>query len=88
MTGGKHLPLGTDLRGHQKLNNQDKNDTSLQCFLKITINAKKKKKSVMNQVETGAKEGRKFWEGKKGLGLGVTKAPRQLTGQHQAFPQA
>lgn len=52
-------------------------------FFKITVNAKRKKKAIMNKVETGTKEGRKIWGGKKGLGLGLTKAPKAA---NQAAP--
>lgn len=37
---------------------------------------KEKKKAIMNKVETGTKEWRKIWGGKRGLGLGLTKAPK------------
>lgn len=43
----------------------------------------KKKRAIMHKVETGAKEGRKVWGGKKGLGLGLIKAPKAT---NQAAP--
>lgn len=46
----------------------------MQYFLKL------QHKKVCNKVGTVAKEGRKVWEGKNVLGLGITKAPKAPDG--------